>query len=496
VQGVHFTVDYSDPGNPSVALRTGSLTWNVRSDDDGDPGDIGNITVNPTQADNFEVTIANGSNPGAANVASIDLSDTTGYTSLDGGEISGGLTTLLKLVQGIGGTGGDISGIFEIGGKASGEINVPVISGGLKIDGDVTNKVKISDELRGGGLWIVGDALSSATIRIVDMVSDGQENSAVLIEGDVDCNVELDNGVPANQAFEVVVLTDTGSIDLNGEDVAGTLGIVLSSAGTISDGGAVTSSGKVRLTTTGGDFTGEATFASVAAGGLIETLNGDHGGDLTITGDMAGDIEVNDLLSGGLISVGGDVTTDGAIAVDDTAAGDIAVTVDLVGNVSIGVHAEGDIDIDGDVTGGIDIDGTLKSTGRILIDGLCDGPITIGQETVALSQIKMTDGLGQDGSITINDGLGNYDAEGTIYIGAAGLPLPSVTYDGSITILAPSEGHGGDLDGSITVVGCHETEADLDLCICGNNNGTLTITQGGCENQVDWSSPLDACCSG
>jgi hypothetical protein len=42
VLDVNFTVDYdTDAANPSVELRTGSLSWNVRSDDDGSPARAG-----------------------------------------------------------------------------------------------------------------------------------------------------------------------------------------------------------------------------------------------------------------------------------------------------------------------------------------------------------------------------------------------------------------------------------------------------------------------
>ena len=60
-----------------------------------------------------------------------------------------------------------------------------------------------------------------------------------------------------------------------------------------------------------------------------------------------------------------------------------------------------------------------------------------------------------------------------------------MTFDGSIMI---KEGHGGgDLNGNITVYGCHATEDELDICICGRNGGTVDIIQTACENQVQAS---------
>ena len=42
--------------------------------------------------------------------------------------------------------------------------------------------------------------------------------------------------------------------------------------------------------------------------------------------------------------------------------------------------------------------------------------------------------------------------------------------------------------GDILVIGCHADTDDLDICECGSGfgNGTITITQDDCENQVDY----------
>lgn len=68
ILGINFRLDYAvDPSNPSVELLTGDLSWNVRSDDNGSPGNIGSITIDPVLGtENYGVKIANGSNPGAA----------------------------------------------------------------------------------------------------------------------------------------------------------------------------------------------------------------------------------------------------------------------------------------------------------------------------------------------------------------------------------------------------------------------------------------------
>jgi hypothetical protein len=104
-----------------------------------------------------------------------------------------------------------------------------------------------------------------------------------------------------------------------------------------------------------------------------------------------------------------------------------------------------------------------------------------------LSLVRVEEGLGSNGSIVVNNSRGDYDANGAIYIGKPGvLPLPDVTFDGRIKILDSTTSGGGDLNSTITVRGCHATNDDLDICICGNNNGSVTIQQGTCSS-VTWS---------
>jgi len=143
--------------------------------------------------------------------------------------------------------------------------------------------------------------------------------------------------------------------------------------------------------------------------------------------------------------------------------------------------------VEGDVTGSVAIGRSLESSGRIRVHGLCDGPVGIGEGTVELSQINITKGLGTSGSITINETRGDYDADGTIFVGYVFSQQEFVTFDGSILILDSSGGQGGDLNGLIKVSGCHATADDLDICICGTNNGTVEIVQPNCRNRVDWS---------
>jgi hypothetical protein len=149
----------------------------------------------------------------------------------------------------------------------------------------------------------------------------------------------------------------------------------------------------------------------------------------------------------------------------------------------------GDIVVKGDFEegGAMYIQETLKSVGataagRILINGVLDGELMIGQETQGATLIRALGGIGSAGSITINDSRGNFNANGMIHIGSTSeeTPLDDVTFDGAIMIKDTTGGAGGDLNGTIKVVGCHATDDDLDICICGDENGTVTIVQTDC----------------
>lgn len=130
----------------------------------------------------------------------------------------------------------------------------------------------------------------------------------------------------------------------------------------------------------------------------------------------------------------------------------------------------------------------LSGTGRILIDDLCDGSINVLRGTAANSLVRMTGGLDDHGTIEINSSRGAYDAGGNIHVGPDdGTSSDPVVFDGCIRIYddngAPVPDHG-DLDGYITINGCHATADDLNICIDGFVNGSININQPDCQNQV------------
>jgi cytoskeletal protein CcmA (bactofilin family) len=197
--------------------------------------------------------------------------------------------------------------------------------------------------------------------------------------------------------------------------------------------------------------------------------------------DFEGDLVLgNGILSSSVVKIVGDLAS--------------GASVDFTGD-----NLRGLLRVDGDVSGDIrniqnihDIGrlwvlGSLAGTGRILIDGYCDGEIDINDGTVALSQIHIKEGLYDDGTIEINHSGPYFNANGTIYIGEPKGPLGNITFDGSILIQndeGPSGCDGGELNGDIIVRGCHATNDYLDICPCGGGTGHVDIIQDDCAPQV------------
>jgi len=358
---------------------------------------------------------------------------------------------------------------------------VQVITGtGLYVKGSVSGDIDIEDRLDAGVLRIEGEETSTTTISIAEIV-----NGTIILGtdfftfgNDFAGNLILGNGVPVGSS--VVVngnLTSPGTINLSGYPLAGLLRINNDASGSIINGGAA--SGFITLGFyPSRNFSGIATFSSLS--GTIQTQSGANiSGTLKILGDVTGAITMERFTAQGL-DMGGDLESGGRISIGGAVSGDIEV----------GGSVAGDISVAGDVTGAVTVNRVLESTGRVMIDGLCDGAIAIGRETESLSLIRMTEGLGVNGSITVNDSGGDFDAGGTIHVGAT-KTVPPIVFDGSILIKKESGGPGGgDLNGKIIVRGCHATDDDLDICICGTNNGTVTLIQTGCPplpTLVGWS---------
>lgn len=258
---------------------------------------------------------------------------------------------------------------------------------------------------------------------------------------------------------------------------------------TIEGGGAGTIENVFHLTSTmilakgsGNAFSGTATVRTVGFNAAIKTL---------ISADLTGTIKITSNLSlGGTILVVGDVSSGGKIWVVGDCSGLVRVVHDLIG----------DVQIDSDLTssGKVTVDEALAApalagAGRILVSGICDGDIDIGEQTDDLTLIHLLGGLGSGGSLEINASEGNFDANGNIHVGPTGFVIPDITFDGCIHIYDElGTGDGGNLIGTLTVQGCHDD--DLDICIDGLDTlPNVIIKQTGCPNQVGWSCPDPPC---
>ncbi|MEE9296372.1 MAG: hypothetical protein V3W34_15615, partial [Phycisphaerae bacterium] len=443
---IHFAVDYgTDPSNPSVTLFAGAV-WNVRSENaDSTPGNIGAIKIDATVlTDDFTLTIANGANPGAANVGSLVLDDTnpnwTGFSSISGGRITGSMAGNLTVVQDSGGAGGECS--FAIDGNVGGNITIPTIPylGIVVIGGDLSGNVTVSNKIDGGTLRVEGK-VDVVTIRINDMTAAGSllfNMGGVLGELTFAADLVLENGV-SGFVFINGTMQDQASVDLNGKDVTGSLDIA-GGTGSIINGGKVGGSVFVALDDSmaqdPNSFSGTATFASVAAGGVVRTEAANVDGTIHITGDMSGTVAVTfgvteasgHLLPGGKIWVEGHAP--GWIYVSRDAQGDIQIDQDVTGTgrIEIGEDLTGQIHVIGNVANGtrgdIQIHGNLG--GRIDVDGFVYGDIAVSGDVTSTGRIDLgadlfigtaTFGaLETGGLISIQD---NADLRGTVTVTGA-----------------------------------------------------------------------------
>jgi hypothetical protein len=137
------------------------------------------------------------------------------------------------------------------------------------------------------------------------------------------------------------------------------------------------------------------------------------------------------------------------------------------GDIAIVRFSSDDIDIVRSPSG--DIVNVHFSTGEIVVVHCALGEIVI---------VRIASG----GSVVINDSRGNYNHNGSIYVGETGhsSPPPATTLDGRILVKDTTGGDDGNNNGFITVRGCHADATDLDPdvnrdCVCGDVNGNVFI---------------------
>jgi len=340
---------------------------------------------------------------------------------------------------------GDVAGMIVIGAiQATGQVLMGGLSGTLDVKAGVADSV---DEFSTINIDLTGDY--TGTINIKSSRGDGN------FGGHLDSN----DGMSGNAKFQVYDNGQGGYGDLrgrltfgHGKDFSATSQFIVE--GDV-DGSLLTQQKPYNLQCQG-DMNGQITVGrGMKKGGSIKLGDADSIGS---TGD---------------VTVDGDVTGTGTkIEVDDPFAGDVTIGGDLLDSAVIEIKR-------------------LNGTGRVLIDGLCDADVVVLNETVANSLIRMTEGLDDNDTILINSSAGDFDAGGDIHVGPDdGTSTDPVVFEGCTRIYdnngQPVPDHG-DLNGDITVNGCHATADDLKITVDGDINGSITINQPNCSNQVTHS---------
>ncbi len=216
--------------------------------------------------------------------------------------------------------------------------------------------------------------------------------------------------------------------------------------------------------------------------------------DITIEGERTGNVTVMGSLQGDVIVGVDDLDDDGRIV------GDMHVLTDMSGILNVASDVLGDIDVDGNVAVGaaLNIGGGLRG-GRVMVDGLHDGLLSIDGATGTLSLIHLLGGLGSSGEVRINDSECKYNAKGDIRVGSTVTlpPLSPVALDGCIDVfdcdpnVCSACTGGGSLIGDVTVVGCHDAGDTLAICAEGGTVGSVTLVQ---SLRVPADATVDSSC--
>lgn len=149
--------------------------------------------------------------------------------------------------------------------------------------------------------------------------------------------------------------------------------------------------------------------------------------------------------------------------------------------------------------GGVAVGGALTGTAKITVDGVCDGDISVGENTTSNTLIHCKSGLGATGSIVINASAGNFNANGSITVGSGAFAPITGDYDGCILIQDEAgTGKGGDLNGQIRIAVCDdETPSDPgfdhNVCVRGDVNGTIQVINSSCANQPAYTCYEGGC---
>ncbi len=373
-------------------------------------------------------------------------------------------------------------------GDLPGTISVGAIkgSGAIRVEGDLTGAITVAGtvgggiyagEISSGHLLIGGDVALGATIDI-DAIggpspSGGPSvrcnNSAAVFAG----ALRFASGIGANAFVEIQAKLDsTALIDLFGGDLEGQLFLaggsgLIDNIGVIRDTGLLLSNPPI-----GSTFAGTIVAGEIDEFGIIRFEGGKVDGAVKISNDLRGLVMwgPGDLLKAGTLNVGGDVTATGQIRFYQAAP-------DFSGDCA------GVVSISGDLAGVIAADGLLTATGRVDVYGQVTGSIDLARGMKTGGQLRMR-GLAASGLVQVNSvPSGNQALGGLIRVDGnfGGIPAQFVTFDGRIRVNPQDLGIW---QGTIAVVGCHQTPTPLDICVCGTDQGTIRLVQSLCPTQV------------
>jgi hypothetical protein len=551
VEDVNFEWDFTDADKPGVTFKTGDTNWEVWSqvsDTDDTPANLGDLKITPSaqSSEDFDVKIANGTNPGAANLGSAVLTaaNWTGSSSVKGGRITGDLDGALTVVDD-GSSGGELymtidgdadaaitatlvpdGQTLSIGGLLNAALTLDVIEGSVSVTGSAYADITVTSAIHGGSLTLLGDLRTDVVITVADLTSDGANHSIFELGTYGGNNVMwgqlvLTNGVPQNQTVNIWHSTGghmpDAAVDLNDADVAGLLYNYYAGNLDFVDGGDITSTGDVIMgfNIAENDYDGSATFASVADGATIEFLGSslEDGSLLRITGNMAGDILLSygaGVESGATLQIDGDVTSSGCLSMT-TLDGTMDLNGDLAGDLTVTTSFDGSLDVASSFSGDIETAGSTESSSSFAgsIDVGVDWTGDLAVEEDSLAAITIGGALGNSAEIVIGGYL--YD-DLTIGEGTHSFSLIWLGHleDDANIVINGSEGNfdaAGDILIGEDISECSEGSCSGDCCTV-YFDGTIDILDNGLSQYGDFTgkmritgchstlTPVDVCIEG
>jgi fibronectin-binding autotransporter adhesin len=329
----------------------------------------------------------------------------------------------------------------------------------------------------------------------------------------------VSSGTVENLAAGIIggTVTNTGTFTNSGTvfGVVNNSGGIFSSTLTVGNGGVVDTDGAVTLSgtvgtagvsTDGGDITVAAAgltttgalgvVGSVANGAATATLTGDlgatainasgvFGGNLgTVTINSTATVTDTTITSGGVVTVGGTLTSTNAVSVQDegvlnvTGAGAVTNAIDITagGEANLANSVGGDIT---NTSGTVNVTAALTAGGDLITNGAAGGPAV----TNIGANLGLTGDLNLNGLDVVNTSTVNITA-GTTTVNAVGLAgFSTLEVDGTlnstnaITVVNNSTvtvNGGGALGADFTV----NTGGTLSAIGLGAINGNVTVAGG------------------